>query len=429
MHAVEGFPMRHRSSTLFVAASLLLASTGLGGAQPATTITIATHYNDAQIAPLRACLDAYEAENAGVAVRLQQVSYRDFLQTIVTSRIGGTAPDIYNVYSIWTPQLIDSGILAEPPAEISDFVEGAYSAGTVGAATVGGTLYGIPTELSVYLLLWNKRLFAQAGVEGPPADWAALEAAAARITRRNDQGTIVQAGYVYGPSVAEAVHVYYAQMFANGLTPYSDDLSSANFTEPGSVAIVEGQGRLFGEGITSNAVTTDGFTSGAAGMAIMANWTKAQMEAAFGEALDETVGVAPIPAMDGPSQGTMLYSFLWAVDAQSPVQAESWQLLRWLSEARDGRSLSCTGAMLDGFGALTGNLSDLAAMDTDDAFTRPFVEAIESGAAKSQPNIWQADENDRVLRASIERVWAGTSSAADAMESAKAQVDAILLEQ
>ena len=282
--------MGHRLSVVLSAGAVLLSLSPPASAQVAKTITIATHYNGEQSAPLRACLARYEAENPGIKVELQQVSYRDFLQTIVTSRLGGTAPDIYNVYSIWTPQLIETGVLAEPPAEITDFVRANYSEGTVGAATIEDTVYGIPTELSVYLLLWNKQLFAQAGVEGPPADWAALADAARRITSKNEQGTITQAGYVYGPSVAEAVHVYYAQMFANGLQPYSADLSSANFTEPASVDIVRRQGELFREGITSSATTTDDFAAGAAGMAVMANWVKAEMEAAFGDKLDETVG-------------------------------------------------------------------------------------------------------------------------------------------
>jgi len=159
----------------------------------------------------------------------------------------------------------------------------------------------------------------------------------------------------------------------------------------------------------------------------MANWNKAELQAAFGDEFDATVGVAPIPA-DGGS-GTMLYSFFWAVDSSSDVQAEAWDLLTWLNTAQDGKPLSCTGEMLNDLGALSGNLADLSAMDTSDAFTAPFVAAIESGAAKSQPNVWQAAEVDRILRSYIEQVWAGNMTAADAMAAADAEVTAILAEQ
>ena len=412
-------------------AAALVATTALGtvvAAQEAKTIQIATHYNEEQMAPLLACFDAYEASHPGISIEFQQAAYGDFLQTILTSRVGGTSPDIYNIYSIWAPQLAAAGTLAEPPADVKEWIKASYGAGTVGAATIDGTLWGIPTELSVYQLFYNKKLLAQAGFDAPPATWAELHDIAAAITTMNEQGVIDRAGYAYGASVAAAVHVYYSQMFAAGVAPYSDDFRSTNFTTPESIEIITRQAALFAEGITSNTNTTDDFAAGTAAMAIMANWNKAELQTVYGGAFESTVGTAPIPANGGPA-GTMLYSFLWAVDSTSDAQAESWDLLRWLNEAQEGASLSCTGDMLNALGAFSGNLADLAKMDIADSFSAPFVAAIESGAAKSQPNIWQASENDAILRGYIEQVWAGNMTAADAMAAADAEVTAILSEQ
>ncbi len=392
------------------------------------TIQIATHYNQDQMAALLACFSDYEAANPGIKIEFQQSSYRDFLQTILTARVGGTAPDIYNIYSIWAPQLAAAGTLDEPPAGVQDWIRASYGEGTVGAATINGTLWGIPTELSVYQLFYNKKLLAEAGYDAPPATWAELKEIAAAITEKNDQGNITTAGYVYGPSVANAVHIYYSQMYAQGVAPYSDDFRTTNFTDPESVKIIERQAELFAEGITSASVSTDDFPAGRAGMAIMANWNKAGLQEAFGDEFEATVGIAPIPN-DGGDPGTMLYSFFWAVDSTSDAKEESWALLEWLNSQQDGKDLSCTGQMLNDLGALSGNLADLAAMPTDDFFTAPFVAAVESGAAKSQPNIWQASENDRILRSYIEQVWSGDMSAAEAMAAADAEVTAILAEQ
>ncbi|PRY19526.1 carbohydrate ABC transporter substrate-binding protein (CUT1 family) [Aliiruegeria haliotis] len=416
----------HRRTALVAA---LLASSALAAPAQAAdkTITIATHYNQEQMAPLLACFDQYEAENPGTEIVFQQASYRDFLQTIMTARVGGTSPDIYNIYSIWAPQLADAGTLAEPPADIAEFVNANYGEGTVGAATINGTLYGIPTELSVYQLFYNKKILAEAGYDAPPATWDELAEIAAKVTKKNDQGNITVAGYTYGPSVANAVHVFYSQMFAAGVAPYSDDFRKTNFLDPEAIRIVERQGKLFADGSTSNSVTTDDFAANGAAMAIMANWQKSSMMDAFGDEFENTVGIAPIPH-DGGDPGTMLYSFFWAVDSASKHPEESWALLEWLNSQRDG-GLSCTGQMLNDLGALTGNLGDLEAMETDDSFTKPFVDAIESGAAKSQPNIWQASENDRILRSYIEKVWAGQMSAEDALSAADAEVTAILAEQ
>jgi multiple sugar transport system substrate-binding protein len=133
---------------------------GLGGPVWAQqkTITIATHYTEEQMRPLTACFRRYEAENPNVKIVHQQATFRDFLQTILTSRIGGRSPDIYNVYSIWAVQLVSNGVLAEPPPDIVDFVRREYEARTVDAATVDGKIWGVPAEVSTYLLVYNKNI-------------------------------------------------------------------------------------------------------------------------------------------------------------------------------------------------------------------------------------------------------------------------------
>ena len=148
----------------------------------------------------------------------------------------------------------------------------------------------------------------------------------------------------------------------------------------------------------------------------------------FGEAFEETVGVAPVPT-DG-RDGTMLYSFLWAVDASSDAKAESWDLLRFLNTATTEGGLSCTGQMMAGMGALSGNSADLdVMMEGADAFDLAFVEEVTSGRAVTQPNIWQAAEVDRILRGYLDQAWSGAMTPEDALTSADAEIQAILDEQ
>ncbi len=412
---------------------LLGATAALGllaptlSAQEARTIQVSTHYTEEQAGPLLACFDAFEAENPGVTVEHQQTAYGDFLQTILTSRVGGTAPDIVNVYSVWVPQLAAAGALEPPPADIVEFIEASYSPATVGAATVGGQLWGIPTELSVYALVYNKQLLEAAGYAEPPKTWAELREVAQAITATNDQGNIATGGYAYGTSVAEGVHPFYAQMFAAGVPPFAEDGRSTNLTSPEAVQILSDQAALFADGITSNEIVVDNFASNAVGMQISANWNKFGWQEAFGEGFADTVGVAPIPT-DGPG-GTMLYSFLWAVDSTSDVKEDAWALLRYLNEPQDG-GLSCTGQMMQGMGAFAGSNADLAIMtEGADEFDRAYIEEVTSGRAVTQPNIWQASEVDRILRGYIDQAWAGSMTAEEALTAADAEIQAILDEQ
>ena len=313
------------------------------------TIRLAAHYNAKQVAPLLACLKAYETLHPGIRIEYRQVSYVDFLQTILISRASGSSDDIYNLYSVWAPQLIASGALDKPPADVIDMVRQDYNQATVGAATIEGQVYGIPTAVSVYQLVYNKTLLAAAGIATPPRTWADFTRTVAAVTRKNRQGNILVGGYAYGPSTANIVHPFYAQMYAAGLPPYSADLRRAQLTAPAAVSILERQTAMFRDGIVSNSVAVRELNGGSLAMAIIANWQRSSLQASYGDAFDKTIGVAPIPT-DGPG-GTMLYSFLWGVDASSPFKRQSWDLLKWLNTAqtrplvlhrrgarRDGRS-------------------------------------------------------------------------------------------
>ena len=415
--------------SLAVVGSLAFALTRPERQSQAATIRLTAHYNAKQVAPLLACLKVYEAQHPGIRIEYRQVSYADFLQTILISRASGSSDDIYNLYSVWAPQLIASDALDAPPADVIDLVKREFNPATVDAATIKGRLYGIPTAVSIYQLVYNRKLLAAAGVATPPRTWAEFTRTVATVMRKNRQGNILVGGYAYGPSTANIVHPFYAQMYAAGASPYSADLRRAQLTAPAAVAILNRQAAMFRDGIVSNSVAVRELNGGSLAMATIANWQRSSLQASFGDAFDETIGVASIPT-EGLG-GTMLYSFFWGVDARSPLKRQSWDLLKWLNAARTRDGLSCTGEMLAGMGDLTGNNRDLAVMERDiiDPFTRQFVAALKSGTAVSQPNLWRQAEVDRILQFYIESAWAGRMSADTALAAANAQIQTVLDEQ
>lgn len=406
----------------------LIASRPQREPQP-MTIRLAAHYNAKQVAPLLACLKDYETLNPGIRVEYRQVSYGDFLQTILIARASGSSVDIYNLYSVWAPQLIAAQGLDLPPADVKNMVVQDFNNATVGAATIRGQLYGIPTAVSIYQLVYNKNLLAAANLATPPQDWDSFGRAVAAMTRKNRQGNILVGGYAYGPSTANIVHPFYAQIYAAGASPYSTDLRRAQLAEPIAVSVLERQSEMFREGVVSNSVAVRELNGGSLAMAIIANWQRSSLEASYGDRFDEIIGVAPIPT-DGPG-GTMLYSFFWGVDANSPLKRQSWDLLKWLNAAQRQGTLSCTGKLLAGMGDLTGNNRDLEVMERDmvDPFTKQFVAALKKGTAVSQPNLWRQAEVDRILQFYIESAWSGRMTSRAALTAANVQIQTVLDEQ
>ncbi|TIO99210.1 MAG: extracellular solute-binding protein, partial [Mesorhizobium sp.] len=73
-------------------------------------------------------------------------------------------PTIGGIYDLWLPELAKDKLVAPAPDAVASEVKSAWPAGVVSAASVGGTLYGIPNEIDVYALNYNKELFKAAGI-------------------------------------------------------------------------------------------------------------------------------------------------------------------------------------------------------------------------------------------------------------------------
>ena len=409
------------------AAPIVLA--GAAGAQD-DAVEVAMHYSAEQAAPLIECFGRYEDET-GTAVKYTQLSYRDYLQTVLTSRLAGQSPDVYHVYSIWAPQLVDNGVLAEPPDEIADFVRDGYASTTVDAATIEDTLWGVPSEVSAYMLVSNMKLLREAGIDAPPTTFEELKEAAAKITTRNAQGRIETAGFALADSSTGTglVHPFYAQLYSAGVDPYEDGFEGTNYASDAAVAAVADMKSLFDEGVTDRSVDAFDFPAGGIGMMIMANWLKSDIRAGFGDSFDEDVAVSALPF--GDDWKTLQYAFFFGVDSNSDVADEAWDVVRWInspeSASTDGGP-SCVGETLAGFGALTANAADLDALGEPDAFTAPYVAAIEDDRAITQPNVMQAAEIERLMADRIGAAIDGAGTPEDEMTELDEEVTDILSE-
>lgn len=385
-------------------------------------LQVAMHYTQEQAAPLIACLEGWENGTA----EYQQISYGDYLQTVLTGRLAGQSPDIYNVYgAVWGPQMVQNAVLAPVPDDLAGFVRDGYAAGTVDAATIDGTLYGVPTEVSVYMLVSNMLLLRDAGFDTPPTTWDALREMAEETQTEYNQGRTETAGFAFFQSGSGAgmVHPWYALTFSEGGAPYSEDGDVQIASDAGQAAL-ERMAGLVRDGIVDPTVDAyDAFPAGGAAMMIMANWYESAIADGLGS-LDD-VAVSQIPM--GDDWRTLQYAFFMAVDSGSDQQDAAWDLVRYLNEPRDGAP-SCVAEMLDGLGALTASSADTAALPAPDAFTQPYVDALAANRALSQPNVMQASEIERTMAQTFEEVLAGEAEVEPALEDLNQEVDDILFE-
>lgn len=67
-------------------------------------------------------LRLYEQLNPHIEIVKEVTPFEDYLKKIQIAEVSGRGADLYHVYSLWGVELVRSGILDEPPAEVKEDV-------------------------------------------------------------------------------------------------------------------------------------------------------------------------------------------------------------------------------------------------------------------------------------------------------------------
>lgn len=392
-------------------------------------ITIATHWGANQKEYLDVFIEEYNRLNPDVQVEhvtfITSVDITEYLNQALVAHAGGAAPDILHIYSLWGFQLADQGVIVPVPDAVAAQVRDNFVAAAVEGASIHGTLYGIPTEIQNYMLLYNKAHLAEIGYTAPPETWDEMVRVARDLTRFDDQGNVVRHGFAFMSGWDSAVvHPYLAILHAEGGKLFSYDYTEVLLDTPEALRALEIQLRMFREAHAGTAYS--GFPSGQVSMVVMAPWWKSQLAAIMGSDFDN-VGVAPLPRGEA-GLATTAYTWFWAVDSSSPNQEEAWKFLQWLNSLHDPFEPSRMGTFLVQTGLIPGRPADVQANAEVvlDGFMAPFVHALEHSIP--EPIVYRGQDIKIILQREIEAAWQGVKPPGNALLDAKRQIDAILAE-
>lgn len=113
-------------------------------------------------------------------------AYSTYLDQLIVSAIGGTAPNVAHIKAEWLPQLLDTGAV-KAVVGISDAVMKDYSAGAISGVTIDGEMVAMPWFANTEALFYNKALLERAGVKAEDIkSWNDLLAAAEKISALGD---------------------------------------------------------------------------------------------------------------------------------------------------------------------------------------------------------------------------------------------------
>ncbi len=175
-----------------------------------------------------------DAFNKGHAdqIKLDIIPNAEIIQKYGAAAAGGTAPDALSLDLIYTPAFAASG-------ELEDITDWAHSLpylsqlspAHVKTGTYKGRIYGLPFSADASVLIWNKVLFKQAGLdpEKGPSTWAELAADAAKV---NGLGGDIKGFYFSGNCAGCQVFTLAPLVWASGGAILSDDGSKATLDTP-----------------------------------------------------------------------------------------------------------------------------------------------------------------------------------------------------
>ncbi len=169
-----------------VALGIAACGSDATGGTSGNTISIWEGWTGAEAKAFAHLVSVYQKQNPGTTVSSLYVNNDNTLQKVLTAVRGGSPPDIAYLYGSWAPNVAQipqvvnlTKVVQRPGVNWNDFWVGERD-----VATVNGKVIGIPALVDNLAVVYNKTLFAQAGLAppGPGWTWQQFAADAAKLT-------------------------------------------------------------------------------------------------------------------------------------------------------------------------------------------------------------------------------------------------------
>lgn len=281
--------------------------------------------------------DGFMEENPNIEIEYQEAPAGDDFETkLNTGFASGTAPDIINFTLASMGTRVPLGQYAPLDEYMEgwdgkeDFMESALSLGNI-----NGTQYGIPVIADPRILIYNKEMFEEAGLdpESPPTTWDELREAHKALIKK-DGDTVVQTGLGFPTSGTNTQHWFSIFIEQNGVKNLVDDDNNTilcNTAE--AIEAAEFMKELADEGVIFwNADNADEnpFITGKAAMTFasdsnFANWNTGDLEGK----------IAMADPISGTQQATFCGMNFMFMSGETEHKEEVWKFIEYVSSAEN----------------------------------------------------------------------------------------------
>jgi multiple sugar transport system substrate-binding protein len=279
---------------------------------------------------------AFEKANPGVTVDVVSLPWGQAFEKMLTMVQGGQIPDVAEMPERWLALYAGRNQLESLEPWLAKWDETSQLTDRTlhFARAADGKAYEIPYGFYIRALFYNKALFKEAGIAGPPATMDDFMADAAKITALGGGKT----GYCLRGSKGGFGGWYMSMAAENGTGDWWDAQGNSTFNQPGAVKGLQFLVDLYKKGYAPkdsinwafNEVVA-GFYSGSCAMLDQ----DPDALIAVADRMDaKDFAVAPMPVgPSGKAFPTLGYGG-WAMFSASQHKEEAWKLIAWLSNAQ-----------------------------------------------------------------------------------------------
>ena len=309
----------------------------------AVSITFMPGLGSLNLEPYRALARQFHESHPDIAVEVKMIDIT-----------GATVPDLPGMAEAadcfqWYPGFQDAknreAILNLNPFLDADpsFTTDDFFPQVLEQFTWQGQLWGLPADITPYIVEYNKDLFDAAGLDYPSVDWTPDEflGLAVALTQGEDEET-KQYGFV-GEYYALNDLLFMAERLGAKLVDPDADPPAISYNDPDTVEAVRWYAGLTTEHGVKPVFLTDISNLAGASSALLdreamindgraAMWTSSgAMAAIFGEREEMNLGAAPLPAEPGVAGGGYSQASGYFISANTESRQACWQWITYLT--------------------------------------------------------------------------------------------------
>ncbi|MER6676718.1 sugar ABC transporter substrate-binding protein [Streptomyces sp. NPDC000983] len=368
-------------------------------------------------------LDKFEKET-GIKVKLEVVPWSDLLNRILTATTSGQGPDILNIGNTWSASLQATGALLPWDAKNLDAIGGKdrFVDSALGSTGVQGQdPAAVPLYSMAYALYYNKKMFADAGIEKPPATWDEMAEIGKKLSKDGKWALGAE-----GSNLSNNIHQVFVLGKQHGADFFTPD-GKADFTSDGAVAAVKqyvdlmAKDKIIAPGNAEYA-QNQSLSDFAKDKTAMVLWQTASATFKSQGMKDDEWGVAPAPVQSGtPGTGTSTNSMVaginMAVFKNTKNIDGAKKFVKFMTSDEEQKILNTA----------YGSIPPVKAAQEDPAFNSPALAVLRDTLATSAtalPQVPEESQFETVVGTAVKELFADAAAGREVTtESVRAKLE------